>query len=264
MGAVELLAQDVRPGRLAGIVRAGQAENQRLVGHARQRTRLDRRTADLGVRHLAEQGLETADLAVEQRPHGFRYAVVVREARAACRDDDLYVGVGDPVAEDAANLVPIALDDVAPHAFVAGLRQAFRQQVAGRVVSGCARVADGEYGAGKRDFLGGGVHGESAGVPPVSQARVRSWSASRCSTQKLRPPDSVSRFQNGARVFNASIMYSQPRNASPRCALAAATNTICALRGSAPTRWAMTVPASFQRCCAVSAMPCSSRSHMPG
>ena len=64
-------------------------------------------------------------------------------------------GIGDPVADDAADLVEVVLDDVAAHALMAGLGQALRQQVAGGIVAGAARVADGQHGAGQRYGFGG-------------------------------------------------------------------------------------------------------------
>ncbi|KAG1468472.1 hypothetical protein G6F57_012589 [Rhizopus arrhizus] len=143
VAAVELLAQDLRPGRFAGIVGTGQAEDQRLVGRSRKRARLDGGTADLGVGNLAEQLAEAGDFAVQQRQDGFRRVVAMRKARAARRQDDLHFGVGNPVADDAADLIDVVADDVAAHALVARVRQAMGKQVAGGVGPGAAGVADG-------------------------------------------------------------------------------------------------------------------------
>ena len=56
------------------------------------------------------------------------------------------------------------------------------------------------------------------------------------------PPSTVpsgrrARFQNGARVFRKSINISAAANASPRCADATATRTICSPGAMRPCRW---------------------------
>src|SRR5690606_15049561 len=167
---------------------------------------------------------------------------------------------GNPVAQDPADLVDVVLDDLASHAFMAGLGQRLGQEIARGVGAGVARIADRQ----DRAFQRRAHCCDAPWLSAVLHCSVRAQSAAFCWTQKLRPLASSSRFQNGALVFRASIMNSHARKASPRCALAAPTKTIWSMRANAPTRCTMANADRFQRsvaCCASSVRTCS---HMPG
>ena len=140
MARVQLEFQNAVPCVAARAGRSRQAKDIGAACHTRTGARLDRRCRNLLVRQHVKENCEAFDIFFKQRLHGFRRDIAACEARAACGDHAIDMRIADPSLNLCADGRYIVLDDCACGHLVARSSRQFRQQIAGLVFGGRARV----------------------------------------------------------------------------------------------------------------------------
>ena len=94
---IELMHQNRVPGVLAGPGRAGQRKHIRAANHPGGRARLNGCQPDLVITDAVKQVGETFNAFLEQRLQRFGRHIAPGQAGAAGGDDDVNLGIGDPL-----------------------------------------------------------------------------------------------------------------------------------------------------------------------
>ena len=94
---------------------------------------------------------KSVDLLLEQRLDGFRRHIPSGEARAARRDHNVHVRIGDPVLDLGADRRHIVLDQRAVGDLMPRFPDHLGKRIAGRVGGEVARVRHGQHSNADRD-----------------------------------------------------------------------------------------------------------------
>src|ERR1700730_8054646 len=141
---VELVDEDAFPGVATGARRAGQREEIGAAGDTRRGPALDRRGPDLVIAEPAEEFAKAGNLLLVDAMKGLGRYVAAGHAGAARRNDDVDIGIGDPLAQLRDDPVLLVADDAARSNLVSGRRGEIGECVPGPVLCRVAGVGHGQ------------------------------------------------------------------------------------------------------------------------
>ena len=121
------------------------AEDEGVLGLSREGPRLQGRHADGAQACQVEDHGKALQFAPEQRLYRFWGHVAGRKARAARRQNHIYVRVLDPDSQLAPDGIHLVVDDGLPLQHMARRGQTFDQRAAGRIGGFVAGVRDGQH-----------------------------------------------------------------------------------------------------------------------